>query len=852
MSSYGSSLAGGLSHRRHSKEATSVRHARLSKSRDEPGFISRARLILRGGILAKGHWTSSLHRGLTPEEMHTVLLQLATEQNSDSPVAARFQSNPDKVLQLAPPESLAGSVSTGGILYRFHDRPTMMRYPRPLRLNSTQTAAITTELERLARIGAIEPAPTHDGHKALDPTSAPWERRPMAPGQWPREQQIPVLSLPRQAAYDRQQRLIQFDRRRRGLPYRDFESAIFTVPKGDGGMRLCTDYRALNKFQVKSKFQLDGTKAISQLIQPGDYGALVDMKDCYIEFGLHPAHRRHCRFRDPRLRRWQWRTMSFGTSEAPHLCTRTLRPFIKILKGLGIRCSIYLDDLLVLSQDPHSLAVSMGVAIELLQLELGLQLKLSKCNFAPSRSFTALGIIWDTAKMKCFVPSKRLKNIKSSATRLLNRAGAGAKAGVFQAAKSRPVRTRDLARLVGQCISTSIAIHPARRRLLYIQQLLGKSVRRQGWEGEIRLTPESVTAIRWWTTQSPWEANGHDIAPLPRPIQGCVTSDAATHNAGWGGTLVMGGRKWTTRGFFEPAERSLYINNLELLGNRKTVENLLPLALPPEKWHLVHLQCELDNVAAIKYGKVGVSRSMGMSILGADYFDWRARHNLSVGFQFLAGVENIESDALSRVEMSHREWKLHPDLFRRICAAFGLHVQVDLFASRSNRQVPRFYSFEHDSASLGTNCLQFPWGQLGTLYAYPPPILAARVLQKLRMDRVQNAIVMLPAWLAQNWWPTMVGMLTSPPLILPNEAWITQDQWDRPTWEGKWYMIAAPLSGNLPYAKESRRRFSNAAGRRLRTVTYASMTRILKGSQPGGNNISEMADSVRTAFERAN
>jgi len=169
MSSYGSSLAGGYSHRRHSKEATSVRHARLSKSRDEPEFILRARSILRGGILAKDHWTSSLHKGLAPEEMHSVLLKLATEQNSDSPVAARFQSNPEKVLQLVPPESLAGSVSTGGILYRFHDRPTIQRYPRPLRLNATQTAAITTELERLARIGAIEPAPIHDGTRRWIP-----------------------------------------------------------------------------------------------------------------------------------------------------------------------------------------------------------------------------------------------------------------------------------------------------------------------------------------------------------------------------------------------------------------------------------------------------------------------------------------------------------------------------------------------------------------------------------------------------------------------------------------------------------------------------------------------------------
>ena len=252
------------------------------------------------------------------------------------------------------------------------------------------------------------------------------------------------------------------------LPLRDLESGIFTAPKSDGGHRLCTDRRALNTFQVKSKFQLDGTKAIAQLIQPGDFGALIDVKGCYLEFGLHPSHRKHCRFRESNRNRWQWRTISFGMSEAPHSCTRILRPFTKILKGLGVRCSIYLDDLLVLSQNPSSLAVAMGVAVEMLQSELGLQLKLEKCEpFAPSQRFTALGVVWDTKLMQCSVPKKRIKNIISFATRTLNRAGSGAKAGAFDPSQSNAARkTRDLARLVGQCVSTVMCIKAAKRRLL--------------------------------------------------------------------------------------------------------------------------------------------------------------------------------------------------------------------------------------------------------------------------------------------------------------------------------------------------------------------------------------------------
>ena len=880
MSSFGNSFAG--RGRRLQRDNLFGRRGRGVSSRpNEPRFIRHARSMLRGDSLGKDHWATKIRSGLNPQEIHEVLLELATRQNSNAPVAARFQSKPSKVGALVPPDSIAGSVSKGGVLYRFHERPRLQNYPRPLRLNKEQTAAVEAELIRLQQVRAIESAPEHDGHKALGMQAAAWERQPMPPGEWPREQSIPVLDLPQQARYDRKQSLIQADRRRRGLPFRDFESAIFTVPKSDGGFRLCTDYRSLNKFQIKSKFQLDGTKAIAQLIQPGDYGALVDIKDCYLEFGLHPAHRRHCRFRDPRFRRWQWRTMSFGMSEAPHLCTRILRPFMKILKSLGVRCSIYLDDLLVLSQSPTSLAVSMGVAIELLQGEIGLQLKLSKCNFAPSQQFTALGVIWDTNSMKCYVPKKRIQNIRQTAKRILHTAGTSAvqkskktdlgfsknrkkptsgfqkprtttmpAETTFDSKGSKPVRTRDLARLVGQCVSTSLAIRPAKRRLLYIQQLLGKSVRHRGWEGEIRLTPEAVKAIRWWASMEPYEANGNHIVPPSRPIQGFVTSDAATHNAGWGGTLVIGDRKWTTRGFFDREERLLYINNLELLGNRKTVESLLPLALPPEQWHKVHLQCQLDNVAAIKYGKVGVSRSLGMSILGADYFDWRERYNLSIGFEFLAGVLNVESDRLSRWECNHREWQLSPTLFRAMCRHLQVRPVVDLFASRVNRQLGKFFSYEHDYAAEGTNAFNSKWGSLGTLYAYPPPILISRMLQKIRHDRVQSAVVIVPVWIAQNWWPTMMEMITGSPLLLPNEPWITQDQWDSPTWMGKWFLIAVPLSGNLPHARASRRRSLNGGGPPSNEDILRNMTLTSLGSQHGGEIPGSLVGSLRTAFEQ--
>ena len=144
---------------------------------------------------------------------------------------------------------------------------------------------------------------------------------------------------------------------------------------------------------------MEGVGQVSTLTQPHDYGMLLDLKDCYLTMGLHPAQLQYCRFRCLEGKRWQWKTISFGTAEAPQIYTKVLRPIIRILKSLGVRYLIYIDDLLCLDQDPLRLAWSMALALELLQGEIGLQIEISKAQWSPSQDFTCLGLIWNTVSM---------------------------------------------------------------------------------------------------------------------------------------------------------------------------------------------------------------------------------------------------------------------------------------------------------------------------------------------------------------------------------------------------------------------------------------------------------------------
>ena len=131
---------------------------------------------------------------------------------------------------------------------------------------------------------------------------------------------------------------------------------------------------------------------------------------------------------------------------------------------------LYIDDLLLLHQDRIQLARGMAVAISLLQKGIGLNIKTSKCLFAPLRRFQCLGFIWETTAMITSVPTKRLHATQRQAGRVLG-----------DNSRPQPIRTRDLARFVGQATAMFRGLRGARRYLLFIQQELGHAVRRRGW-----------------------------------------------------------------------------------------------------------------------------------------------------------------------------------------------------------------------------------------------------------------------------------------------------------------------------------------------------------------------------------
>ena len=149
------------------------------------------------------------------------------------------------------------------------------------------------------------------------------------------------------------------------------------VEKKDGTLRLCIDYRQLNKLTVKNKYPLPRTNDLFDQLKGTSIFSKIDLR-----FGYH-----HLRIKDADVHKTAFRTryghyeflvMPFGLKNAPaafmDLMNCVFRPYVDQF------VVVFIDDILVYSKDRESHDTHLQVVLETLRKEQ-LYTKLSKCEF---------------------------------------------------------------------------------------------------------------------------------------------------------------------------------------------------------------------------------------------------------------------------------------------------------------------------------------------------------------------------------------------------------------------------------------------------------------------------------------
>ena len=149
------------------------------------------------------------------------------------------------------------------------------------------------------------------------------------------------------------------------------------VKKKDGTLRLCVDYRQLNKMIVKNKYPLPRIDDLFDQLKGASVFSKIDLQSGYHQLRIKDTNVHKTEFR-MRYGHYEFLLMSFGLTNAPtafmDLMNRVFRPYIDQF------VVVFIDDILVYSKDRENYDTHLRVMLETLRKER-LYAKLSKCEF---------------------------------------------------------------------------------------------------------------------------------------------------------------------------------------------------------------------------------------------------------------------------------------------------------------------------------------------------------------------------------------------------------------------------------------------------------------------------------------
>ena len=296
-----------------------------------------------------------------------------------------------------------------------------------------------------------------------------------------------------------------------------FVSTLFMRPKKDGGWRPIINLKWVNQYLQYLHFKLEGMPDVIDQINKDDFQYKVDLSSAYWTVRLHPKDRKFMRFR------WKGVLMEFlvwpfGLGPVPRWWTKLMKPAIALLRKMGAKNVIYMDDIWGGESDLEVSVLHTYLTVELLTL-LGFVVNLPKSILDPTRILKEfLGFIVNSTELSLSLPEKRIKKITEACKNILSQ---------------EQVTVRDLSKVIGQLVAAARAVLPAplHYRKMQMTQISSLLKNQRNYGAQMSLNEECREELKWWIENlSTWNGKSFIAASSPHTMQ--ITTDAS--KKGWG------------------------------------------------------------------------------------------------------------------------------------------------------------------------------------------------------------------------------------------------------------------------------------------------------------------------------
>ncbi len=196
--------------------------------------------------------------------------------------------------------------------------------------------------------------------------------------------------------------------------YSAWSSPVVLVPKKDGSLRFCVDYRKVNAITESDAYPLPNITEILESLSGATIFSTLDLNSGFWQVPMEPASKQKTTFITSGGL-YHFNVMPFGLKIAPATFQRLMEIVLREL--LGIICFVYIDDIIIYSSTMERHFADIQVILKKLQSS-GLTLNLRKCKLCLHEiSFlghvvNSQGVTADSSKVEAIHTYPVPKNLK--------------------------------------------------------------------------------------------------------------------------------------------------------------------------------------------------------------------------------------------------------------------------------------------------------------------------------------------------------------------------------------------------------------------------------------------------------